>query len=128
MNTNRSKTPKISGLDHVAIEVNSIEDALQFYTNILGLEEQHTPEEVKTKGVRWLRLPGNQSLHIVKTQDVRAPGTAHLAIMVDDVESWEKYLADQNIETFPPKFDIYEAKRIFFKDPSGNRIEFVKWI
>jgi catechol 2,3-dioxygenase-like lactoylglutathione lyase family enzyme len=128
MMSENAMMPKITGFDHVAIEVDNIEEALLFYTKILGLEEMQTPEEVKTKGIRWLSLPGNQSLHIVETKDSKAPGTAHLAIIVEEVESWEKYLKDHNIETHPPKFDLYKAKRIFFKDPSGNRIEFVKWL
>jgi catechol 2,3-dioxygenase-like lactoylglutathione lyase family enzyme len=128
MNTHKSNIPEISGLDHVAVEVNDMKEALEFYTSILGLEEMQTPEEVKAKGVRWLRLPGNQALHIVETKDSTMPGTAHLAIIVEEVESWEKYLNDHNIETHPPKFDLYNAKRIFFRDPSGNRIEFVKWL
>ena len=128
MNTKKSISPEISGLDHVAIEVNDIEEALNFYTIILGLEEIPTPEEVKVKGIRWLSLPDNQTLHLVASREFRAPGTAHLAITVEEIETWEKYLNDHNVETYPPKFDLYKAKRFFVKDPSGNRIEFLKWL
>lgn len=120
--------PKIIGFDHVALEIKDIEEALHFYTKILGLEEMQTPEEVKAKGVRWIHLPGNQSLHIVETEGDKIPETGHLAIMVEEVDAWEKYLKEHDINTHPPKFDLYKAKRIFFKDPSGNRIEFVKWL
>ncbi|NOQ96712.1 MAG: hypothetical protein GQ561_00975 [Calditrichae bacterium] len=62
------------------------------------------------------------------SKEFRAPGTAHLAITVEEIETWEAYLNDHNVETYPPKFDLYKAKRFFVKDPSGNRIEFLKWL
>ena len=128
MNRINSLTPKITKLHHISIEVNDIEEAFQFYTKLLGFEEQPTPRKIKNKGIRWINLPGNQAIHLVESKELRAPETAHMAILVDDVEKWEKYLNDHHIETHPPKFDIYNAKRFFFKDPSGNRIDFVKWL
>jgi len=122
------KIPKISRFHHVTLEVNDIEEAFLFYTNILGFEEMPTPRHIKDNGVRWLRIPENQSIHLILSKDFKAPKSAHIAIQVNEVEKWEKYLNDLNIETHPPKFDIYNAKRFFFKDPSGNRIEFLKWI
>jgi catechol 2,3-dioxygenase-like lactoylglutathione lyase family enzyme len=127
MNRNISDIPGITKLHHVTIEVNEIEEALRFYTNILGFKEQPTPSEIKDNGIRWINLPGNQAIHLIESKESRAPESAHMAFQVDNVENWEKYLNDHQIETHPPKFDIYNAKRFFFKDPSGNRIEFVKW-
>ena len=128
MNNKNTHPPEIHGFDHIAIEVIDIEEALNFYTIILGLEEIPTPQEVKEKGIRWLSLPGSQAIHLVASKESRAPGTAHLAITVEEIETWEAYLNDHNVETYPPKFDLYKAKRFFVKDPSGNRIEFLKWL
>ncbi|KAF5438007.1 Catechol 2,3-dioxygenase [Candidatus Methanophagaceae archaeon] len=127
MNRNNPRTPKITKLHHVTIEVSDIEEAFQFYTKILGFEELPTPRKIKDNGIRWISLPGNQAIHLIES-DSRAPESAHMAIQVDDVEKWKKYLNDHHIEIHPPKLDIYNAKRFFFKDPSGNRIEFVKWL
>jgi catechol 2,3-dioxygenase-like lactoylglutathione lyase family enzyme len=126
MNSRKSGTPKISNFHHVTIEVNDLEEAFQFYTGILGFDEQATPDEIRDNGIRWISLPGGQSIHLIETQDSRTPESAHFAILVNDVEKWEKYLNDHHIETHPPKFDIYNAKRFFFKDPSSNRIEFLE--
>jgi catechol 2,3-dioxygenase-like lactoylglutathione lyase family enzyme len=119
-------TPKISRLDHLTIEVNDLNKAINFYTKILGLEERRTPEEVKSKGIRWLNIADNQALHLIEIPDMREPSSAHMALIVEDIESWEKYLTKYHIEIQSPKFNIYNAKRFFIKDPSGNRIEFLK--
>ena len=52
MNRNYSGAPQITKLHHVTIEVNDIEDAFQFYTKILGFEEQPTPGNIKANGIR----------------------------------------------------------------------------
>jgi catechol 2,3-dioxygenase-like lactoylglutathione lyase family enzyme len=121
-------TPEISRLDHLTLEVRDINEALNFYTKILGLKDIHTPEEVKSKGIRWLSLPNNQALHLIEIKDMQKPSSAHMALVVDDIDPWKKRLSENNIEIKPPKFSIYKAERFFIKDPSGNRIEFLKWI
>lgn len=123
---NPLNTPKFFGLDHITIEVNNLNKALHFYKKILGLDEVRTPEEVKSKGIRWLSFTENQALHLIEISDMREPSSAHMALIVDDIESWKKYLTKHHIEMQPPKFDIYNAKRFFIKDPFGNRIEFLK--
>jgi len=128
MNKNNSGTLKITRLHHVTVEVKNIEEAFQFYTKILGFEEQATPIDIKENGIRWIGLPYGQAIHLIESKESKSPDSAHMAIQVDDVEKWEKYLNDHQVETKPPKFNIYNAKRFFFKDPSGNRIEFVKWL
>ena len=128
MKKNQSHTLKITKLHHITVEVQDLEEAFHFYTKILGFEEMPTPVEIKDKEIRWIGLPGDQAIHLIEIKGAKAPESAHFAILVDEVEKWEKFLNDQNIETHPPKFYIYNAKRFFFKDPSGNRIEFVKWL
>jgi catechol-2,3-dioxygenase len=119
--------PKIFQLDHITLEVRDIHQALHFYKNTLGLNEIHTPKEVKSKGVRWLRLPNNQALHLIEINNMQEPSSAHIALVVDDIDLWEKHLSENSVEIQPPKFDIYKARRFFIKDPFGNRIEFLKW-
>lgn len=46
------KKLNISYLDHVALEVNDLKIAMEFYTEIIGLTLMDTPESVKSKGVR----------------------------------------------------------------------------
>ncbi len=123
----QQKRPDLGAFNHVAIEVKDLQSALQFYQDILGLSVLPMPEGVKEKSIAWLDLSDKLALHIVQKEDAAPGKTSHFAFNVDDVDQWRKYLLSKNIEIFQPQIDIYSAQRIFVKDPSGNRLEFVKW-
>jgi catechol 2,3-dioxygenase-like lactoylglutathione lyase family enzyme len=124
----KSMYPKKSrGLDHIAIEVLDIGEALKFYRDLLGFAEIEAPEQVHKKGIRWLSMGRGQALHLVENKNAQAAEIGHLSIQVDDVSVWRKVLKDKGVEILKPRIDLYNAERFFFRDPSGNRIEFIKW-
>ena len=45
---NEKKAPKPGTLDHIAVDVKDLDAALTFYTQVLGLKEQGTPDNVQT--------------------------------------------------------------------------------
>ena len=118
---------KIKGLDHIAIEVLDIERSLKFYAGVLGFAEIETPKQVRKKGIRWLNLGRGQMLHLVENKNAQAAEISHLSVQVDNVDAWRKFLKDKGIEILKPRIELYNAERFFFRDPSGNRIEFIKW-
>ncbi len=128
MSEQHLRPPPINVLNHVAIEVNDIQEALFFYLDVLGLTELTTPADVKESGIRWIDLTNGQALHLVENRVKTSTNIAHFAITVDDVEEWRTYLKDRGVEIFSPKIKLYNAERFFLKDPSGNRIELVKWL
>jgi catechol-2,3-dioxygenase len=120
--------PQLKILNHIAIEVKNIQEALVFYIDVLGLSEMITPADIKESGIRWIDLGNGQALHLVENREATAASIAHFAITVEDVESWRTYLDNRGVETFSPKIKLYNAERFFLKDPTGNRIELVKWL
>ena len=122
------KNLSISYLDHVALEVHDLKIAMEFYTEIIGLALMDTPESVKSKGVRWLRLNDRQALHLVENKKAVPAQIAHIAFNVEEVQAWKNKLEKSGVIFYSPKFSVYEADRFFILDPSQNRIEFVKWL
>ena len=118
---------KITRLDHIAIEVKDLALSIQFYVDLLGIKELATPDAIRQKGIHWLKLDDRTALHLVENKTAAPPQTAHIALNVDNVSKWREYLVEHGIEIHQPKFDLYNAERFFLFDPSGNRIEFVKW-
>ena len=116
----------ISGIHHITVEVNDLDQALDFYVDILGLDELDTPENIKEAGVRWIKFNDGSALHIIKNEDCSAPELAHIALAIDDVTLWKEYLSNKGVEINAPKLNVYNAERFFVKDPSGNRIELIK--
>ena len=122
------KNLNINYLDHGAIEVLDLKIAMEFYTEIIGLTLMDTPESVKSKGVRWLRLNDLQALHLVENKKAAPAQIAHIALNVEDVQAWKNHLEKSGVIFNSPKFSVYVAERFFILDPSNNRIEFVKWL
>ncbi|WDL97079.1 methylmalonyl-CoA epimerase [Alicyclobacillus sp. ALC3] len=82
-------------VDHIGVAVKSIEEALPFYTGVLGLQVVHR-EEIADQGVRAAFVPvGDVDIElleptradspIAKFIDTHGPGVHHIAYAVDDV-------------------------------------------
>lgn len=99
--------------------------AREFYCSFLGLKEVPKPESLKGRGGFWLQV-GPLQVHL-GTEDGfdRNQTKAHLAYLVDDLENWRKKLAARNIEALEgPEIPGYV--RFEFRDPFGNRVEFIQ--
>lgn len=128
MSDQHSNPPKKSGLDHVTVDVNDLHSAIDFYRNILGLTELQIPDTIKDSGIRWFDLKNGQALHLVENKRETSADNAHFAITVEDIEAWRTYLKGISVEIVPAKIKLYNAERFFIRDPSGNRVEIVKWL
>lgn len=112
---------------HVQITIpkNTEDAARAFYCDVLGLPEIEKPDSLKGRGGFWVQL-GDVQVHI-GTEDGfdRLTTKAHIAYQVNDVGYWrEKLLAHhiQIADSVPiPGYDRFE-----FRDPFGNRVEFIQ--
>ncbi len=101
------------------------EKAREFYCDFLGLKEIAKPASLQNRGGFWMELSGFQ-IHVGTENDFdRTKTKAHLAYEVKDLESWRESLENQGIkvlESVPiPNFNRFE-----FRDPFGNRVEFLE--
>jgi catechol 2,3-dioxygenase-like lactoylglutathione lyase family enzyme len=101
------------------------ETARAFYVGLLGLKEIEKPAALKeARGGFWMELAGFQ-IH-VGTDEVteRARSKAHLAYEVEDLEAWRGRLEAAGVAVKDGK-PIPGYRRFEFRDPFGNRIEFL---
>lgn len=101
--------------------------AREFYCDFLGLKEIQKPESLQGRGGFWLEL-GAFQIHIGTEADFdRTKTKAHLAYEVENLAGWREKLGGKGIkilEGIPiPGYDRFE-----FRDPFGNRIEFLQKI
>jgi methylmalonyl-CoA/ethylmalonyl-CoA epimerase len=82
-------------IDHIGIAVSSLEDALAFYRDALGLAVE-APEEVPSQRVRAHFIPAGEAAielleatagdsPIAKYVAARGPGLHHITLRVDDL-------------------------------------------
>ena len=114
-------------IHHAQITVpEGAEDAArEFYCGVLGLPEVPKPESLAGRGGFWVAV-GNQQVHIGTEAGVDPAATkAHLAYQVDDLARWRQTLGVQEIKILE-SIPLPGCTRFEFRDPFGNRIEFIE--
>ena len=100
-------------------------EAREFYCGVLGLKEIAKPEILRDRGGFWLEI-GAFQVHI-GTEDgfERSATKAHIAYEVENLEGWRAKLAENGIEIHEG-LQIPFYRRFEFRDPFGNRVEFLQ--
>ena len=102
------------GLNHVALEVGDIEDALAFYGRLFEFKLRG-----KSPTSAFIDL-GDQFIALQKGRTQPADEGRHFGLVVDDKDAVRKALTNMGIEPLPGPF-------LDFLDPWGNRIEIVSY-
>jgi catechol 2,3-dioxygenase-like lactoylglutathione lyase family enzyme len=107
--------PRLVGINHVAIEVGSIDEAIAFLESIFG------PLELRGRmaGNAFVDL-GDQFLALFESSTPKAADQGHFGLVVDDKDALRARLDGLGIEILPGPF-------LDFRDPWGNRIEIVDY-
>jgi catechol 2,3-dioxygenase-like lactoylglutathione lyase family enzyme len=101
-----------------------IDDAIRFYTEVVGLERIERPETMGGVGA-WFRV-GSQELHVSEHRDFVPAARAHPAFAVADAEL--DALAESLMRVGAAvEWDerLPGARRFYSYDPAGNRLEFL---
>ncbi len=111
-----SDTPKARavGVNHVALEVDDIDEALAFYGKLFSFELRG-----KRETMAFIDL-GDQFIALQKGRKQAPDDGRHLGIVVDDREAVRAALVDVGVEPLPGRF-------LDFMDPWGNRIEIIPY-
>ena len=122
----------ITGIGHMAITCQDIDQSLDFYTRILGLPEAF--RMVNDDGSLWmvyLRTGGGAFVELFTGGGARpeAPGNAsgfkHLCLWVEDIEATLRDLQARGLDVDPGGIRTGRStcRQYFIADPDGVRIE-----
>ncbi len=101
--------------------------AREFYCEFLGLKEVSKPESLQSRGGFWLEIADFQ-VHVGTEEDFdRAKTKAHLAYLVENLKDWRVKLESRGIKILEG-VPIPDYSRFEFRDPFGNRVEFLEKI
>lgn len=117
----------IIGIHHAQITVpkGSEDEAREFYSGVLGMKEIAKPSELDGRGGFWLEV-GDRQIHIGTEDGVERIDTkAHIAYLVENIDRWRRILETNNVEIVDG-IQIPNYRRFEFRDPFGNRIEFLE--
>jgi lactoylglutathione lyase len=112
-----ARPARVIGINHVALEVGDIEEALAFYARLFGFELRG-----RVPGMAFVDL-GDQFLALAEGREQPRDDGRHFGLVVDDLGAVRRALDEHGIEAIETGggsgFDFY--------DPWGNRVEVVEY-
>jgi lactoylglutathione lyase len=102
------------GVNHVALEVGDIEEALAFYGRLFDFELRG-----RAPGMAFLDM-GDQFLALSEGRRQPRDDDRHFGLVVDDKEAVRRTLDEAGVEVLP-------GRGLDFLDPWGNRIQIVAY-
>ena len=111
---NDSVKPRLVGINHVALEVDDIDRALEFYGQLFDVELRS-----RSGNAAFIDI-GDQFVALMKGRTQARDGARHFGLVVDDKEAARRALEAAGVEIFP-------GRRLDFIDPFGNRVEIVQY-
>ena len=114
MSINPNGKPRLLGINHVALEVGDIDEALAFYGRFFEFELRGRGEKMA-----FIDL-GDQFLALIAGREQPTDAERHFGLVVDDREGLRARLEAAGVE-------LVDDKRLDFLDPWGNRIEIVPY-
>ena len=123
----------IKKINHIGIAVNSIEEAVKLYTDVLGLEVQDI-EIVADQKVKTAIIPvGESKIELLESTDPegviaryiekRGEGLHHLALEVSNIKDTLEMLAKQGVVLIDEKpRNGVENTSIAFLHPKGTKV------
>jgi lactoylglutathione lyase len=108
------RRPKMVGLNHVALEVGDIEEALVFYSRIFDFSLRG-----KGKGQAFIDI-GDQFIALMQVSAEHRDSPRHFGLVVDDRSAVRKLVEAAGGQLLDGPF-------LDFLDPWGNRVEVVEY-
>jgi methylmalonyl-CoA/ethylmalonyl-CoA epimerase len=120
-------------IDHVAIIVRSLEQALLFYRDTLGI----TPSEIKEVPTEQVRIaflplggPGGSEIELIEPTvpasslstflEKRGEGLHHICLEVDDIDATLQTLQDKGVPVLDRQPRLAADGRAIFLHPKGT--------
>ncbi len=106
--------PRMVGLNHIALAVGNVDEAVDFYGRIFDLELRG-----RVPGMAFLDM-GDQFLALAEGDDPAPDRHRHFGLVVDDRARVRQALKEAGVEVEP-------GRGLHFRDPWGNLVEVVQY-
>src|SRR5712692_5303702 len=109
-----SDKARLVGINHVALEVGNIEEALAFYGRLFEFSLRG-----RSAKIAFIDL-GDQFINISEGRTQPPDKDRHFGLVVDDKEKVRQRLKEAGVSTLP-------GRGVEFRDPWGNRVQIVEY-
>ncbi|MGE3537524.1 MAG: VOC family protein [Candidatus Tectimicrobiota bacterium] len=120
-----------TALDHLALKVTDMDQALHFYHRVLGLELLRTAGPNEAGGRSAVLQAGGQKIDLFSRPDFVAAdkdkpvGMDHLCLLMDvpSVEELVAYLQQEAVDIFWGPVERHGSTSVYVYDPDGVHVE-----
>jgi catechol 2,3-dioxygenase-like lactoylglutathione lyase family enzyme len=105
---------RLVGINHVALEVGDVEEALAFYGRIFDVRLRG-----RARGMAFVDM-GDQFIALSEGRTQPADAERHFGLVVDDKDAARRALEDAGVAILP-------GRGLDFRDPWGNRVQVVDY-
>jgi catechol-2,3-dioxygenase len=106
--------PSLVGINHIALEVGDIDDALAFYQELFDFDLRS-----RSDSKAFLDM-GDQFIALAESDDTSRDDQRHFGLVVDDADAAERRLEECGV-------DRLDAPGLEFHDPWGNHVQLVEY-
>ena len=109
-----TKRPRLVGVNHIALEVGDLDEALSFYGQIFEIELRG-----RMRGMAFIDM-GDQFIALSEGRTQPPDQARHIGIVVDDRDAVRAALEKAGVEIAP-------GRGLDFRDPWGNHLQIVEY-
>ena len=107
-------SPRLIGINHVALEVGDLDEALDLYGRLFAFELRG-----RSPGMAFIDM-GDQFLALAQGRSQPPDDSRHFGLVVDDKQAVRAAVEREGLMMLP-------GRRLDFYDPWGNRFEVVEY-
>jgi lactoylglutathione lyase len=105
---------RLVGINHVALEVGDIDEALEFYGRFFEISLRG-----RSNGAAFIDI-GDQFLALMRGRSASPDRARHFGLVVDDKEATRRALEEAGVE-------LLGRRSVDFRDPWGNYVQVVQY-
>ena len=122
----QTQTPNrgIVGLNHVALSVPNLDEAVNYYTKTMGFPEAFRSVDEKGQvALVYVQISKNTFVELQPANPQRPPGINHLGLHVENMNSAVAMFKQRGANITEPRVSATKAILSNITDPNGVRIE-----
>jgi lactoylglutathione lyase len=119
---------RVHGLNHVGIVVANYEDALEFYTGVMGFREAYTVRRPDGSPLlTYLQLNRDTFVELIPAEPGQQPGITHFGIEVGNIEAEVAQIRAAGADVGDPALTPAKAFYTRMHDRDGVEIEVMEF-